>query len=841
MVFCRKVYFSSPAILTNNLDKLCYNGITLPFKGFTLFVQVVLRLVQKDALLPLNGWLNRSGAKKKTSAFPTGFLIQEILTILVCFLIGRAVLLHQIAPFGIALFAVLLSRRKGGLGAFLAVVAGLLSNGFGLAAVRSIAVMLLFSALCTYMGKKSGRLTVFRTAAAVLFTMLAVNTACFLLNGLILYQALLGLFESIVGFVMVYIFSRSIDVLWDQKRRQILSGEEMICLSLFLSLLIIGIWDITILSVSLRSSLTILLILLSAYMGGAGTGAAIGITTGFMLSLSSTPDPALMGSLAVCGLLAGTFRELGRPGSSIAFFLANILMTYYINRSTYVILPFGEIAGAAFLFLILPQKSIRFLEGFIHSSRVRADDRRTYGKRVQELTVSRLNEFAHVFRHLSKVFGRISGRGVSAEQEELSGLFEKVAAETCKGCPLYRSCWERDFYQTYTNMFEMLSACEEKGCIEEKDIPVSMKKRCLNAGNLMEDMNLIYHTYCTNLKWQKRLGDCRQLVAEQLEGVSQVVTDLAAELDMDVRFRSGMEDAIRLELDKNGIQTGEILVLEKPGGKTEVSIQKPVCGGSKECLKMVEPIVSRVLGKPMSRQHKDCTRAGRKDCTLHLSETRQFEIITGVARQARQQNTTCGDSYSFASVRDGKYMLALSDGMGFGARAAEESSAVISLLENFLEAGFDQSITIKTINSILMLRSREEMFATADLCIMDLVDGQAEFIKIGGASSFLRRDGEVEIIRQPALPIGILEDVQLESIFVPIQDEDMIVMATDGILDAFAAAGDGEQALAAFITTLNTANPQELAESIMEEALFHADGAAEDDMTVMAGRVWKSF
>jgi len=272
-----------------------------------------------------------------------------------------------------------------------------------------------------------------------------------------------------------------------------------------------------------------------------------------------------------------------------------------------------------------------------------------------------------------------------------------------------------------------------------------------------------------------------------------------------------------------------------------VNIYKPACGGNQECQKKVEAIVSSVLGKPMSRQHKECTRAGKADCTLCLSESRQFEIITGIARKPRQESITSGDSYSFTSIKDGKYMLALSDGMGFGARAAEESSTVISLMENFLEAGFDKNITIKTINSILMLRSREEMFATADLCVLDLVDGKAEFIKIGGVPSYIRRNGKVEIIRQPALPIGILEDVETENISMPIQDEDMIVMLTDGVLDAFAIVGDREEELAKFIATLDTTNPQEMADLIMQEALLHSDGKAKDDMTVMAGRVWKPF
>ncbi len=798
-------------------------------------------MIHKDALLPLNGLLERKSAKKKASHFPIGLLIQEILTVLACFMIGRAVLFNQIAPFGMALYAVLLTKRKGGLSAFLSVSAGLISSHFGLQAVRSIMVMLLFFCAWTYIGKRSGRWSVFRTAITVMVCFLIVNIVFSFINGFILYELLVGIFESIVGFVMVYIFSRSVDVLWESKKRQILSGEELICLSIFLSLLIIGFWDIAIFDFSLRNILAVFMILLSAYLGGAGTGAAIGITTGFMMSLSSTPDPMLMGNLAICGLLAGTFKELGRLGSSIAFFLANVLMTYYINRSTYIILPFGEIAGAVLLLIILPQKPIRFLKSFLASGVLRIDDQHTYGKRVQELTVGRLNEFAQVFRHLSKVFGRISERSTSDGQKEMSKLLDKMAEYTCKGCPLYRSCWERGFYHTYINMLEMLSLCEEKGYIEEKDIPQNMKRFCLRLNNLVDDMNTVYSIWCNNLKWQQKLGDCRQLVAEQLEGVSHVVTELATELDMDVKFRTGMEDAIRLELDKNGIYAGDILVLEKPGGKTEVNIHKPACGGNRECLKKVESIVSKVLGKAMSRHHRDCTRAGNEECILRLSETRQFEIITGVARKPRQESITCGDSYSFTSVKGGKYMLALSDGMGFGARAAEESSAVISLMENFLEAGFDQNITIKTINSILMLRSREEMFATADLCVIDLVGGQAEFIKIGGVPSYIRREQRVEIIRQPALPIGILEEVRMENITVPIQDEDMLVMVTDGILDAFATMGDGERALADFIATQDTTNPQELADYIMEEALFHFDGEAKDDMTVMTGRVWKPY
>ncbi|HZK35311.1 MAG TPA: SpoIIE family protein phosphatase, partial [Bacillota bacterium] len=345
----------------------------------------------------------------------------------------------------------------------------------------------------------------------------------------------------------------------------------------------------------------------------------------------------------------------------------------------------------------------------------------------------------------------------------------------------------------------------------------------------------------TNLDWQSRIGDCRQLVADQLSGISRVVTQLAAEIDMEVKFKKNLEESIHLELDRKGIRVREVLVLEKAGASIEVNITKKTCMGKRECSKSVAPIVSRILGKPMSCINRECIQAGRPQCTLRLIESRKFEVTTGIARKAKHGNTVCGDSYSFTPIKDGKYLLALSDGMGSGTRAQEESSAVISLMENFFEAGFDQAITIKTINSVLMLRSRDEMYATADLCVIDLIDASMEFIKIGGVPSFIYNRGRVQIIKNNALPIGILEDVQTDVIGAKLKDEDIIILATDGILDAFSSPGDAEKALASLIADLNTNNPQQIADTIMDRALALSGNKAKDDMTVLAGRVWSKL
>jgi len=62
--------------------------------------------------------------------------------------------------------------------------------------------------------------------------------------------------------------------------------------------------------------------------------------------------------------------------------------------------------------------------------------------------------------------------------------------------------------------------------------------------------------------------------------------------------------------------------------------------------------------------------------------------------------------------------------MGTGQAASSQSKVAISLLEQFMETGFDQDTAIKLINSILVLKSDDDSFATIDLSAIDLYDGK---------------------------------------------------------------------------------------------------------------------
>jgi stage II sporulation protein E len=756
-----------------------------------------------------------------------------------CFLMGRAVILKELAPFGVALFASVLPRKRNTAVYLVAAVLGFLSsglNGFGLKYVLAVCAIFVYSQIP---GVKPREWTALHAALSVFFSLILVNLAYCYAQGVLFYDLIIAGLESIIGFVMVYIFIPVIDLFMNVEIRRILSGQEIIGITVFSALLIVGFWEAALFGTVLKNIFSIVLILLFAYAGGAGMGAAMGCVMGLFLSMAAQPDIVLIGVFAVCGLMAGTFKDLGRLGAGFAFILANALMTFYINRSTMTILPFKEIIISICILLLIPRSWLEYIRQFSSFSIGCFSEGNQYMTRMKEVTVSRLEEFSHVFHKLAQVFSQISQNNVIKGKEGINKLLDLVANQVCTECALYRNCWKRNFYSTYNNMFELMSIAETKGGIHKEEISDDIFKGCLRIDDIIDVLNEVYEAYRINYRWQQKIDECRGLVAQQLEGVSRVVTQLAQELNIDIRFKKDLEDIILLELDKKGVRIKGVVVIEKPNKKLEVNIIKKSCGGRRECTRIIEKTVSDVLKKPMSCKYDECGFCAQKECTLRFVESQRYKVITGIARKPSQYADICGDNYSSIPIDDGKYLLALSDGMGSGSKADAESGIVVSLLENFLEAGFDLDMTIKTINSILILRSREEIFATADLCVIDLVTANADFIKIGAVSTFIKRKDGVKVIKAPALPMGILEEVQVENVKEVLEDGDMIVMVTDGVLDSINPEADQDDWILDVVSKFDTRNPQELADYIMEEALKQADGVARDDMTVMVSRIWK--
>ncbi len=213
----------------------------------------------------------------------------------------------------------------------------------------------------------------------------------------------------------------------------------------------------------------------------------------------------------------------------------------------------------------------------------------------------------------------------------------------------------------------------------------------------------------------------------------------------------------------------------------------------------------------------------------------RFTLETATAGYAKEGRIS-GDSCLCTAINDGQYLLALSDGMGQGIRAAEESNLTVTTLFNLVKAGFDVELALAMVNSILLQKSNDEILSTLDLGFINLYTGRARIFKIGAAASFIKRADSVKIIKIPALPLGIIEKIPMESISIQLRKGDMLVIVSDGVTEA-EKGGLGPDWVQELVGEIKSKDPQTMADLIINQAVQRYGLREKDDMTVMVAAV----
>ena len=134
--------------------------------------------------------------------------------------------------------------------------------------------------------------------------------------------------------------------------------------------------------------------------------------------------------------------------------------------------------------------------------------------------------------------------------------------------------------------------------------------------------------------------------------------------------------------------------------------------------------------------------------------------------------------------KDGKYLLAICDGMGSGQVARNSSRKVINMLENLLTSGFEKDTSIELINTAMTTSVEDDMYATIDAAILDLYAGNIELIKNGACSTYIKAQTGVQIIKDASVPVGMSNHVKAVKYDKDLEDGDIIVLCTDGIQDS---------------------------------------------------------
>ena len=336
--------------------------------------------------------------------------------------------------------------------------------------------------------------------------------------------------------------------------------------------------------------------------------------------------------------------------------------------------------------------------------------------------------------------------------------------------------------------------------------------------------------------WKSRFLESREAVSLQFREMEKTLKEMAAQLDQAADVTSVYEKSIRDSLRRHRLHCKRLLVLED-GEQREAYVT--VCSRRSGCVTARE--VGEFVGKTINRRLRPAeggrTIVGKEPCTLRLVEDTRYRLLSGMARQCKEDEELSGDNFSCHELPDGRIMLCLSDGMGSGSQAFLESQMVTELLEELLDAGFSVDRAVYMVNALLLVQE-EQNPVTMDLALVDLHTGRARFYKQGAVGTFIRRGDQVLQVEPGALPMGIDCEAAPACSRVQLQEGDMIVMLTDGVLDALPGE-DKEAALCEYLSHSKKNNARELAEDVLQMARACGEGGIRDDMTVLAAGFWK--
>mgnify|MGYP001037939409 CR=1 FL=1 len=634
-----------------------------------------------------------------------------------------------------------------------------------------------------------------------------------------LYLWLCIIFESILVSVYALVTIVGLEG-WEKiKSGVFLTLEESAALGLLVFGLVLGLGNIIWWGYSLQSIFSRWLILWAALWGGPGGGAALGVVVGLAPSVQGLLSLGPLAYYALAGLLGGLFSGFRKLGVVIGFILANVFLSIYFAESGQLLLALKETGVAVCFFCLLNLPIPREVIAAVRDSEALEHYSNTY-------YADKLFKMAGVFYDLATILPE--GLDNQTHREKYQYFIRQVLVQVCQDCSLYQVCWGKKFSKTYRALWDACTRLEQVGCLEESDFGYVFREGCRHFKELLVVLKTQKEVGRMLTVLEQRQGAARQLLKRQLQGLGNIIENFSAEIKQVVEFAGDLEYVLEEKLAAKGIELAEIKVLKFPD-KEEIHCTQKSCASQNVCFTLVAPNVSQVLGETFVLDKRDC--CGKNGyCSYVLSAAKTVEVVIGLAGCSKSGSDISGDFCAAFSLPQKHFAVVVCDGMGSGVEARAESSLAVNILEKLLWAGISPSIAVKTVNTVLLLKTDVESFTTLDLAIINQINGQCDLIKTGGSPAIIRTPKGIEILPSTSLPVGILEEVEPQIFRQILKPGHNLILMSDGIWDVLAYPdGDWETLLNNF----EAFEPQVVADYLFFMAKKAAGGEIADDMCVL--------
>lgn len=454
---------------------------------------------------------------------------------------------------------------------------------------------------------------------------------------------------------------------------------------------------------------------------------------------------------------------------------------------------------------------------------------------MQELKMNpyivQIDKFVHSLDKLSCAFLRMEENNSVITDEAYQGLREDVKERVCKGCERKKVCHGVDMLQ------DVLYAIEKYGAELNVETKRKMEKKCIYAPQFLRTVIDVYKNEKHNQMWKHRMAENREGCAVQLDAFAQMIQHSTRELGASIFEDEYLEKKIKNKFTKIGLKLLSTVFFVTESGRYEIHVTVKAMKGQCVTSKEVARVLSECMGREMVTGREERTTVGMEYGTIVCVEGYKFHTLQGVAKIGKGCEKISGDNFSMLDLPGGKQGVILSDGMGAGRTAFEESSMVVEVLEELLDAGFPKETALQMLNTAMVMGREEVRFSTIDMGQIDLYSGVCELAKAGASTTFIKYRDKVESIRSTSLPMGVMAKLEVDYVERRLQDGDMVIMVTDGVMDAL-PVGEQDFLMHAIIEGTSLNNPKELAHHILEQVLECSGQVPLDDMTVVVIGMW---
>ncbi len=606
-----------------------------------------------------------------------------------------------------------------------------------------------------------------------------------------------------------------------------LSLDETICACAFMLAVSVGLAGINPFGISLLKIFAVLTILIATTVYSGMHAILLGGVLGLGYALNSG-NMLLVAGFCMLAISSLAFKSTNKYFSVISLILTDVVIGMYFNvYGDYNIYSLIATCVGAGIFLLINKSNLNILKTLFGGTSQQIATRNLVN-RSRDIFCKRLYNISEIFEEMDKVF-RSLVKGILPVNEAKNLLRQEVIQKVCGDCPEKHRCLRVLSDETNKVFDEIISAGFERGKTTILDIPPFLSTRCNRVNTIITSINQLLDGYKQYATMVNNLDSSRILIAEQLAGVSKLMRALAEETKINVTFDVSKEEKIIEELNYANIVATEVILYEHDLMTTSATI----VARNKDILNPnFEKIVSANCKTKMNLiQTEPSNATGFSVATFKTAP--KFDVVFGSSGCPKLGNKVSGDTYSFLKLTDDKFLLAICDGMGSGDYAQKTSDTAISLIENFYKAGFDNEMILSSVNRFLSLNN-EEIYSALDICVLDLKNSLADFIKVGAPEGFIKHKDTVETLPSGALPLGILEEMKPTIVKKLLENSDTLILCSDGVINCF----ESIDSFNLFLNSLKSTNPQTLSEQILEQALLHCKNQPNDDCTVICARVF---